>query len=102
MLDLRDGASTSHLRLRPLITGQPSSVAIGSEKPTTPCKCCASITGRWWTRGGWRGTGTLAPKIHSSRSGLAENLVQGRPKQQRRFSRFLDYSERVAPPDGVR
>jgi len=74
----RDGASTSRWRLRPLITGQPSSVAIGSEKPTTPCKCCASITGRWWTGGRRRGTGTLAPKIHSSRSGLAENLVQGR------------------------
>src|SRR6516162_7139374 len=23
-------------------------VAVGSEKPTTPCKCCTSITGRGW------------------------------------------------------
>src|SRR4029077_13649031 len=39
----------------------PSSVAIGSEKPTTPCKCCGSITGGWWTGRRRRGTGRSAP-----------------------------------------
>src|SRR6516165_12549994 len=55
-----------------------SRVAVGSERPTTPCKCYGSITGRWWTGRRRRGTGTLAPKIYSSRSELAENLVEGR------------------------
>jgi hypothetical protein len=34
--DLRDRATTS-LRRRALIAGAASSVAVGSEKPTTPC-----------------------------------------------------------------
>src|SRR6516162_4221497 len=79
MLDLRDGASTSHLRLSPLITGQPSSVAIGSEKPTTPCKCCASITGKWWTGRRRRGTGPSAPKIYSSNQDRRTLAAVGNP-----------------------
>ena len=58
--DLRDRAPD----LAPTIRAHrriASSVAIGSEKPTTPCKCCGSITGRWWTGRLLRGTGRFCP-----------------------------------------
>ena len=67
-------------------------------KPTTPCKCCGGITGKWWTGRQRRGTGRFAPKIYSSRSGLAENPVQGR---RRNSAGSLDYSARNIPPDRV-
>ena len=76
--DLRDRASTS-LRRHGLIAGQTadSSVAVGSEKPTTPCKCCTSITGRWWIWRRRRGTGRSAPRVYCRALGLAaENLVK--------------------------
>jgi hypothetical protein len=38
-------------------------------KPTTPYRCCGSITGRWWIGRRWRSTGPFGPKIYSSRSG---------------------------------
>jgi len=34
---------------------------LSSSKSATPCKCCASITGRWWTGRPRRGTGRSAP-----------------------------------------
>ena len=68
-------------------------------RPTTPCKCCASITGKWWTGRRRRGTGPFGPKIYSSQWDLlSENLVQG---HRRGSAGSLDYSGRNIPPDRV-
>jgi hypothetical protein len=98
--DLRDRASTS-LRRHGLIAGQTadSSVAVGSEKPTTPCKCCTSITGRWWIWRRRRGTGRSAPRVYCRALGLAaENLVKAAEEQQCRISQLFEaYHPAVTP-----
>ena len=60
----RDRASSSLppvTRARRWAANSEVAFAAGFEKPTTPCKCCGSITGRWWT--GRRRRGTFAPFI---------------------------------------
>jgi hypothetical protein len=69
--DLRDCAPTA-LRAMRAHRRAASSIAVGFERPTTPCRFCSSITAKWSIRKRRSRTGRSAPNIRSPEPALKD------------------------------